>query len=85
MADNKIDNIEIYNSKNYEEKLYTKLPLSEISNSFLYVYFIFFLTDFHIQVAGSIQTKEDRKIVTIDQNYDRLMLKIFYYNHKNQI
>lgn len=23
MADNKIDNIEIYNSKNYEEKLYT--------------------------------------------------------------
>lgn len=45
----------------------------------------FFLTDFHIQVAGSIQTKEDRKIVTIDQNYDRLMLKFFYYNHKNQI
>lgn len=42
MADNKIDNIEIYNSKNYEEKLYTKLPLSEISNSFLYVYFILF-------------------------------------------
>lgn len=48
MVDNKIDNIEIYNSKNYEEKFYIKLFLSEILNLFLYVYFIFFLIDFYI-------------------------------------
>lgn len=30
---------------------------------------------FNDKVAGSIQTKEDRKIVTIDQNYDRVYMK----------